>query len=181
MEWNVYISLRYSRLEPRLAHGINFDHLDSFIFDWVILLWCYLFSIVSMNMCTIYIYIHTFIAYQCLISYFPSCPPPKQQRQQHHDESSGLQRGQLQDPLTLGAMSEDAWKEVRLPLGLKELLGTKSKSSHQKRHKKQVLINHFCEWLLVCCFFIVPFFFQESQNDLASEWTWCLLHSSLGV
>lgn len=28
-----------------------------------------------------------------------------------------------QDPLTLGAMSEDAWKEVRLPLGLKELLG----------------------------------------------------------
>ena len=26
--------------------------------------------------------------------------------------------------MTLGAMSEDAWKEVRLPLGLKEKLGS---------------------------------------------------------
>lgn len=28
-----------------------------------------------------------------------------------------------EDPWTLGAMSEDAWKELRLPLGLKESLG----------------------------------------------------------
>ena len=34
------------------------------------------------------------------------------------------------DPMTLGAMSEDAWKEVRLPLGLKEKLGSLNMPKH---------------------------------------------------
>lgn len=55
-----------------------------------------------------------------------------------------------QDPLTLGAMSEDAWKEVRLPLGLKELLGsTKSKYikiCHQRRTRNSLFDKPFCEW-----------------------------------
>ncbi|CAL1173770.1 unnamed protein product [Cladocopium goreaui] len=34
----------------------------------------------------------------------------------------------LCDPMTLGAMSEDAWKEVRLPLGLKEYLRLRFRS-----------------------------------------------------
>ena len=33
--------------------------------------------------------------------------------------------------MTLGAMSEDAWKEVRLPLGLKEKLGRSWQPKHE--------------------------------------------------
>lgn len=59
----------------------------------------------------------------CLKFCFKQAHPPQHETFcPTHELTNVIQREQ--DPMTLGAMSEDAWKEVRLPLGLKEKLGS---------------------------------------------------------
>ena len=162
--WYSYISLRYSRLEPRLAHGINFDHLDSFIlFDWVILLWCYLFSIVSMNMCTIYIYLYLHcISVSHLI--FPILPPPKTTKTTTPRRVERAPTRTASGSIDFGSHVWRCLERSPFAFGIERAAWNKIKIIPPKRHKKQVLINHFCEWLLVCCFFLSHFSFKNLRT-----------------